>query len=68
MVKGTENTVTYCDPPDGWKYGFPKVVPDEARGKGFNQWLIDNGYPKSLIEQCGDRFPCRFWEGEPGDF
>lgn len=67
--------VTICDPPSGWKYGFPRAIPQEilndmvvARDKGesqatiFNNWLISCGYPQSLIESYGDQFYCRYWE------
>lgn len=68
--------VTICDPPSGWKYGFPRAIPQEvlddmaiAREIGsstnvFGNWLISCGYPSSLIESYGDCFYCRFWEEE----
>ena len=68
--------VTICDPPSGWKYGFPRAVPEEvmeklkyARQTGTNttastDWLIECGYPQSLIESFGDHFYCRYWEQE----
>jgi hypothetical protein len=67
--------VTICDPPSGWKYGFPRVVPQEvmealkaARPTGnttaFTDWLVSCGYPQSLIESFGDHFYCRYWEQE----
>lgn len=67
--------VTICDPPSGWKYGFPKVVPQEvmealkaARPTGsttaFTDWLVFCGYPQSLIESYGEHFYCRYWEQE----
>ena len=55
--------VTYIDPPEGWKYGFPKVLPKEAQGRNL-EWLIENGYPKKIIEEMGDFFYCRYWEQE----
>lgn len=39
---------TYIDPPEGWKYGFPKIVPENT--KDVRQWLIDNGYPEAKIK------------------
>jgi len=48
--------VTICDPPSGWKYGFPRPVPEEVMEKlkhahqtgitttAFNDWLIACGY------------------------
>ncbi len=53
------------DPPGGWKYGFPRAIPDDVIDT--EQWLIDNGYPKSEIESLGDYFYCRFWDEEVDD-
>jgi len=51
--------VKYIDPPGGWKYGFPKPMPDKV--EDLNQWLVDNGYPKSEIEKMGEYFFCRMF-------
>ena len=54
-----------CDPPSGWKYGFPKPIPFEVSENGGTQsWLLENGYPQSEIDACGDYFFVRFWEQE----
>lgn len=55
--------VTMIDPPSGWKYGFPKVLPD-PKPENVLQWLISNGYPQSEIDSCGQHFYCRYWEQE----
>ena len=52
--------VQFIDPPSGWKYGFPKMIP--AGVLDHKEWLINNGYPKSEIDDCGDYFYCRYWE------
>lgn len=39
--------VTVVDPPSGWKYGFPMVLPD---GKSYEELLLENGYPTEDIE------------------
>jgi hypothetical protein len=58
--------VTMCDPPNGWKYGFPKPVHEEYHtlGSDFDviSWLKAEGYPQSEIDACGDHFYCRYWE------
>jgi hypothetical protein len=54
-------TVTYVDPPSGWKYGFPKAIPD-ARKKDLVEWLVEEGYPRPEIEAFGAHFYCRLWE------
>lgn len=55
--------VLMCDPPSGWKYDFPKPIPEEHRER-VKEWLVENGYPKILIDSFGDRFYCKFWELE----
>ena len=47
------------DPPSGWKYGFPKEIPEDI--DDTRKWLIDNGYPESEIEALGDCFFVRGW-------
>ena len=53
----------YIDPPSGWKYGFPKPIPEEVRlDNRVIEWLVSEGYPQAEIDACGDRFYCRYWE------
>ena len=52
-----------CDPPNGWMYGFPKVVSKDNRHKILD-WLVEQGYPKEEITKMGKNFYCRFWEIE----
>ena len=54
--------VHYIDPPSGWKYGFPKVLPEGV--EDVISWLIENGYPQHEIDACGKHFHCRHWEKE----
>ena len=60
--------VLMCDPPSGWKYGFPKPVHEEYHtlGSDFDviAWLRAEGYPQEEIDACGDHFYCRYWEIE----
>lgn len=49
------------DPPSGWKYGFPKSIPDD-RIKDVKTWLIEQGYPQQLIDDFGDHFYYRCWD------
>ena len=56
---GTQKLI---DPPEGWKYGFPKKLPLSINPDNMvdlKEWLIENGYPSSLIS---DKFRCRVWE------
>ena len=48
------------DPPSGWKYGFPKPIPDDV--KDINKWLVEQGYPQEEIDSYGEYFYCRYWE------
>lgn len=55
--------VLMCDPPSGWKYGFPKPLPaDFLEDESIIPWLLEQGYPQSEIDACGDHFYCRYWE------
>ena len=59
--------VMMIDPPSGWKYGFPKEVPESFGPEGIENvrtWLVANGYPQKEIDACGDYFFCRYWEQE----
>lgn len=60
------------DPPYGWKYGFPKPLPNnswfEVNGQfgiveGFDvqAWLVEEGYPQKEINFFGDKFYYRTW-------
>lgn len=42
------------DPPEGWKYGFPKAIPEDE--KDVTKWLIKNGYPEHVVKEYGDNF------------
>lgn len=50
---------TIIDPPSGWKYGFPKVMPDNVN---LREWLLGQGYPKKDIELAMKY--SRYWEEE----
>ena len=52
--------VLMCDPPSGWKYGFPKPIPDDLTST--MEWLVSEGYPQEEIDACGEHFYCRYWE------
>jgi hypothetical protein len=49
------------DPPSGWQYGFPKPIPEDRRYDSLT-WLVEQGYPQSLIDELGEHFYCRYWE------
>ncbi len=56
---------TIIDPPSGWKYGFPKPIPED-RKKDVKAFLIEEGYPEEEIEKHGAYFFCRYWQ-EPDE-
>lgn len=62
ITKSPFKRVLMCDPPEGWKYGFPKPVPQEHQNADFSifDWLVSEGYPKEKIHPT--KFPCRYWE------
>ena len=54
---------TMVDPPSGWKYGFPKPLPDDyPEDASVTPWLLSEGYPQSEIDAWGNHFYCRYWE------
>ena len=58
--------ITYIDPPNGWKYGFPKELPPNMGN--IHGWLIENGYPQKEIDNFGQHFRYKLWtEGEDED-
>lgn len=55
--------IKIIDPPSGWRYGFPKPIPEDV--KDIKKWLIDNGYPEKEIENMGELLTYRIWyEGD----
>ena len=47
------------DPPSGWKYGFPKKLPSPAPDNVY-EWIIEQGYPRKLVEDLGKHFYVRY--------
>lgn len=60
-----KKTVRMIDPPSGWKYGFPKVLPEGVEDAMV--WLLENGYPQAEVDACGKHFYCRHWNEEIDD-
>jgi len=50
------------DPPSGWKYGFPKEIPEHV--DDTTKWLLENGYPEYEVKKMGDHFFVRGWYEE----
>lgn len=41
----------YVDPPEGWRYGFPKLY-RPGIDPPMNEWLVAKGYPKKRAKDC----------------
>lgn len=54
--------VLVIDPPEGWRYGFPKPVPDGyIKNESLMRiWLQDQGYPTKEIDLALKY--SRYWE------
>jgi hypothetical protein len=48
------------DPPSGWRYGFPKIIPKEHQSRTL-AWLVEQGYPQEEIDAYGNHFFVRYW-------
>lgn len=46
----------YVDPPEGWRWGFPKVWDEEVDGD-MHTWIVDQGYPVTDLIKWS-----RMWE------
>lgn len=57
------------DPPSGWKYGFPKALPNPLpQPWSLTLWLISEGYPEIELAKHGDFFQyVRMWEVDNED-
>jgi hypothetical protein len=53
-----------CDPPEGWRYGFPKEIPHAV--PSTEDWLVEQGYPRERIRDLGEFFYVRYWEEDDG--
>ena len=52
------------DLPEGWKYGWTKVIPPEYLKSDLilRMWIISNGYPDEYVDMA-IRY-CRCWQQE----
>lgn len=48
------------DPPSGWRYGFPREIPDSELHR-INEWLVENRYPQREIDAFGGDLPYKIW-------
>lgn len=64
-----KKTVRMCDPPSGWKWGFPKAMPEMKMDEDkFHEWLVSEGMPQSEIDYWTKSsmgyIPVRCWTEE----
>lgn len=64
--------VLMVDPDGGWRYGFPKIAPENLeKNDDWHAWLLEEGYPQEKIDYwLNSSFgyvPCRMWEQEIED-
>ena len=54
--------VTMFDPPEGWRYGFPKPIPQDCLDSEelFRIYLVNNKYPDSMLDLAIKY--SRYWE------
>jgi hypothetical protein len=52
----------YVDPPEGWRWGFPKLY-DPAKDGDMRAWMVRHGYPQILADQG---LACTFTAAEDG--
>lgn len=58
-MTSTGTNVTWIDPPEGWRYGFPRPY-DPAPGETFDEWFLRMGYPKAKLHLA--RGYSRYWK------
>lgn len=50
------NRTWMIDPPEGWRFGFPKIVSELP--EDFYSWAIKNKYPEDVANAYGKHFHC----------
>lgn len=52
MLDNRKKKYLWIDPPEGWRYGFPKGLPEGFAGTDdeIRKFLFENGYPSGQIE------------------
>jgi len=50
------------DPPSGWRYGFPKPMPEKIKGaESLKEWLLEQGYPEKDLD-LAVKYSRYWWE------
>jgi hypothetical protein len=58
IKKGIMPEFVWIDPPEGWRYGFPKVVDSDTyeNASSLRNLCISLGYPEDVAEAYGEYF------------
>lgn len=59
MADKQTEMIVLIDPPSGWRYGFPKVLPPNMTIEEILRWVVDSGYPQSEVDR-GMMKHCRY--------
>lgn len=52
------------DPPSGWRYGFPKPMPEDVKGaESLKEWLLEQGYPEKDLD-LAVKYSRLWWEDD----
>lgn len=59
--------ITIIDPPNGWRFGFPKPIPNGiVKSESLLRiWLMGEGYPAGDVDLALQH--SRYWEQEVKD-
>lgn len=57
-------TVLVVDPPEGWRFGFPKIVPEWLKPEDMDAWIVQQGYPRSMRDSGCRELIYRLWYQE----
>lgn len=49
MNQDNQKLKSMIDPPEGWKYGFPREFNPMA-GEPVSDWFVRMGYPQHMVE------------------
>ena len=59
-----ESKKIWIDPPGGWKYGFPRIYDPKKDNPDVVEWIVDQGYPRKVMESYKKYFNYRCWLAE----
>lgn len=57
-------TVLVVDPPEGWRFGFPKIVPEWLKPEDMDAWIVQQGYPRVIRDTGCSELIYKLWYRE----